>query len=671
MRKRIQRSVLAVSAVAVLGEASLLTAQTMRLSRAEPVERQLSAGETHTFELDLRSGQFLFLTVAQPGIDVVVRILDPEGEQLSEVDGPGIGGTEYVTLFTQGSGRHRVEIRPFLEAPESGSYIILVERLEPAAATPAGRVDQLFAAWDRESTPGAAIAVTRDGAIVQARGYGLANLEYDVPITPSTVFHVASVSKQFTAFAIAVLADRGQLSLDDDIRTYLPEVPDFGTTITIRHLIHHTSGLRDQWNLLALAGWRLDDVITRDQILRLVARQKELNFEPGDRYLYCNTGYTLLAEIVARVSGQSFPEWTARNIFEPLKMAHTHFHDDHQMIVPNRAYSYASDPQNRFRKSVLSYATVGATSLFTTVEDLAKWMDNLESGQVGGLEVARAMRSRGVLNNGDTLSYAFGLVIGEYRGLRTIGHSGGDAGFRSDVLLFPDQRFAVVVLSNLANFSPGAMTRQAAAVYLADAMRDPDRSRERTAAEPAPHPQPADIDLSVLDDFVGFYQLAPGMLVTVSRDGDRLFARTGNEGRVELIPESEARFFAPARNAYVVFERDGAGEVSRFTLQHGETETVAQRIEQWPPTAAQLAEYSGEYASEELGTTYAIASRDSVLVAEHARHDPIILTPSAPDAFDGSAWFFQEARFERDATGYITGLRVSSGRVRNVLFLRR
>jgi len=203
------------------------------------------------------------------------------------------------------------------------------DETQAASESVESKVDKIFSEWDKWDSPGASLAVLKAGQIIYKRGYGCAQLEYNIPIVPSTVFHVASVSKQFTAFAAALLANRGKLSLDEDIRKYLPEVPDFGKTITLKHLIYHTSGLRDQWEALAIAGWRLDDVITKEHILKLVRNQRELNFAPGEEHLYCNTGYSLLAEIVARVSGQSFPDWTAENIFKPLGMSNTHFHDDH------------------------------------------------------------------------------------------------------------------------------------------------------------------------------------------------------------------------------------------------------------------------------------------------------------------------------------------------------
>ena len=198
------------------------------------------------------------------------------------------------------------------------------------------KVDRVFAEWDKPDSPGAALSVIRDGEIIYKRGYGMANLEYDIPIAPTTIFDIASVSKQFAGFAIATLLHEGKLALDDDIRMHLPDVPDFGTKITIRHLVHHTSGLRDWVQALVIAGGQMDDVISFKHILKMVRRQRELNFEPGTAFLYSNTGYNLLAEIVEKITGDTFREWTDANIFKPLAMTNTHFHDDHEMIVKNR-----------------------------------------------------------------------------------------------------------------------------------------------------------------------------------------------------------------------------------------------------------------------------------------------------------------------------------------------
>src|SRR5687767_14650217 len=235
------------------------------------------------------------------------------------------------------------------------------------------RVDEIFKEFTVPGSPGCTVAVYQDGTTVLSRAYGMANLDHDVPLTPSSIFHVASVSKQFTAAAILLLAQDGKLTLEDDIRKHVSELPDFGKKITIRHLIHHTSGIRDQWSLLGFAGWRYSrDLITDDDVLALLSRQRELNFAPGERHLYSNSGYTLLAVIVSRVSGKSFREFTDERIFKPLGMANTHFRDDFAEIVKNQAYGYTRQ-DGTFKFSVTNFDTAGATSLLRTAQDLGTW----------------------------------------------------------------------------------------------------------------------------------------------------------------------------------------------------------------------------------------------------------------------------------------------------------
>lgn len=435
----------------------------------------------------------------------------------------------------------------------------------------AARVDSLFAEWTAPGSPGASVAVLKDGEIVLERGYGLAQLEHGVPISPNTVFHVASVSKQFTAFAVALLAARGKLSLDDDVREQIPEIRDLGATVTLRHLIHHTSGVRDQWELLGMAGWRLDDVITKDHILALMARQRELNFPPGSEYLYSNMGYTLLAEVVARVSGMPFPEFMEENVFEPLGMSRTHMHDDHEHIVPGRAYSYRPDRDGGWRNAVLSYANAGATSLFTTAGDLARWLRNYETAEVGGPAVIRQMRQRGVLTTGDTIAYAFAIGRGDYRGLETWGHGGSDAGFRTMVLHIPEHRLGVVVLSNLAGFDPGRLARQVAEVYLDDiVLADPPEEPERSPE--SDRPEPHSYTRAQLAAFAGsYYSPELDVLYHIAVDGDSLVVRHHRHGQIPLGPGDEADEFSgdrwPVRR--LVFTRGDAGAIEGFRLTGG------------------------------------------------------------------------------------------------------
>jgi CubicO group peptidase (beta-lactamase class C family) len=527
-------------------------------------------------------------------------------------------------------------------------------------------VDKLFSQWDKHDSPGAAIAVLKEGKIIYRNGYGESQLEYNIPITPSTIFHVASVSKQFTAFSIVMLADQGKLSLDDDIHQHIPEAPDFGDTITIRHLIHHTSGLRDQWELLAMAGWRLDDVITKEHILTAVRNQEELNFKPGDEYLYCNTGYTLLAEIVARVTGQPFPEWTQENLFQLLGMANTHFHDNHRMIVKNRAYSYAPLEDGGFEKRVLSYANVGATSLFTTVEDLSRWADNFFTKKVGGPQVIAQMEEQGVLNSGKKIDYASGVSIGKYRGLKTISHSGGDAGFRSHLILFPDQKFAVAVLSNCGNINTGRLARQTSEVFLRDIME------EEPAESKTSERKVAAIPSSVLEVYEGKYELEDGNTMIITKEGDRLMAEhPAAPEKIQLFPEAMAKFFIKEADVQVHFHPEKDGYVERLTLFMEGNALKGKRIKIKELTPGQMQEYTGDYYSRELGTSYKLILEENKLLARHRRHGNIPLVLKKKDEFTGRTWFFQKIRFMRNEKQEISGFLLTGGRVRNLRFVKQ
>ncbi|MGH7504702.1 MAG: serine hydrolase domain-containing protein, partial [Longimicrobiales bacterium] len=317
----------------------------------------------------------------------------------------------------------------------------------------AAQVDAVFAEWQRPGSPGGAVVVVRNGEIVYEAGYGTADLDHELPIGPGTVFEIASMSKQFTAFAVALLVEDGVLSLDDPVREWMPELPaDVYDPVTLRHLVHHTGGVRDWVELLWLAGWRFDDVIAVADILELAKRQRALNFPPGSEERYSNTGYTLLAETVGRATGGTFREFMHERVFVPLGMKDTHVHDDHTEIVAHRARSYEPREGGGWMLLVDNTMGVGSGSVFTTVHDLAQWLRNLEEGTVGGSAVGARMRERFTLTGGDTIDYAFGLSHGEYRGLPTLGHGGSWRGYRTNLLTFPEQHLGIVVLGNSTAF---------------------------------------------------------------------------------------------------------------------------------------------------------------------------------------------------------------------------
>jgi CubicO group peptidase (beta-lactamase class C family) len=533
---------------------------------------------------------------------------------------------------------------------------------KPGKDASSSPVDEIFSEWNHPDSPGAAVAVIKNGSIIASKGYGSANLEYSIPITPSTVFHVASVSKQFTAFAIAMLADQGKLSLDDDIRTHLPWIPDFGKKIEIRNLIHHTSGLRDQWELFAMGGGRLDDVITQDNIIKMAQRQKDLNFDPGDEYLYCNTGYTILAEIVSAVSGLPFSVWTKQNIFDPLEMTHTHFHDDHERVVKNRAYSYSRADGDGYRKRVLSYANVGATSLFTTVEDLAKWLLNFESQHIGSQTVMDQMHTKGILNDGNVINYAFALNIREHKGLRTVSHSGSDAGFRSHAIRYPEQRFGVAILSNMSNINPSRLAAQVAEIYLKK------KFTNETQEEETEEPEQIQIYPKVFDAYTGTYKIQPWQLLTIAKQEDKLTAQLTGGSRRELLARSETHLFIKDRDVQIIFNLNNVGQVNSLTyIQDGE-EIQAEKIQPLRLDTVQLAKYVGDYYSSELDTSYSLRISSGKLTALHRRHQDIPLEVVTKDHFRGQRWFFRRIHFIRDENDQVTGFLLTGSRVRNLQF---
>jgi CubicO group peptidase (beta-lactamase class C family) len=643
------------------------------LVKGVKVSELLKAGDKHKYIVKLEKDQFAFFRLLQKGVDAMIITFDPDGKKIESFDSPnGRRGDELVTLFSDKKGDYTLEVTALEEKGHQGNYDLTWEKLEPKGTTPQAQIDQLFSAWNNPNTPGAAVAVAKNGKIIFKKGYGSADLEYNIPITPATIFHIASLSKQFTAFSILLLEGEGKLSIDDDVRKYIPEVPDFGKVITLNELMHHTSGLRDQWDLLALAGWRLDDIITKEQILRLISWQKDLNFNPGDEFLYCNTGFTLLAEVVARVSGQTFSEFTRTHIFEPLKMTNTLFYDDCEKIVKNRAYSYHADSTG-FKKSILSYSNVGATSLFTTVEDLSLWAMNFENPVVGK-DVISKMNIKGILNKGDTIGYAMGQGIGVYKGLKFNAHDGADAGYRTSLWRFPDQKFSVNVLSNFASFNPSQMALRIADIYLKDkeVTELPKKEAEKNPeSKVTSDNNTLKIDHDTLLSYCGKYELDPGELATVSMKDEGLVVEAPGLEVTPMTPVSSTTFDVSVVSARVTFIKDESGKVVKFkAIMNGE-EHYAMKLPDFDPSKVNLSEYAGDYYSPELSTTYSLVVESGKLIARHFRTGDIHLTAIKPDQFAGDQWYFGNVEFVRNNNNTITGCRVSTGRVRNLKFEKK
>ncbi len=527
------------------------------------------------------------------------------------------------------------------------------------------KVDALFASFNKTDSPGCVVVVVKNGEVVYKKGFGMANLDYDIPITSTSVFDIASVSKQFTGMAIAMLVEEGKIALTDDIRKYIPSLPDFGKKVTVRNLVDHTSGIRDWAAMMGYAGRDFEDVSTYEEILRMAEHQRELNFAPGEEYTYSNTGYVLLAKIVEVVTKQKFADWTHANIFKPLGMNNTHFHDDHQQIVKNRAVSYYKDDSGKVKMLTDNLTALGSSSLFTTADDLTKWLLNLENGTVGGPRVLALMRKSGVLNNGKPTNYAFGLASGDYHGLARENHTGGWEGFRTILAHFPEQKFGVIILSNLASFNPSDMANQVTDIYLEDQFKDKKTSPDKPSVTAIP--KEVKIAPTAFDAYIGSYQLADssGVVLTFKREGERYFTQATGESQLEIFPSSDSTFFLKAVEAQVTFHRLSNGKVNTITL-HQNGDTQANRVTPFTLPVEQLKQYTGTFYSPELDTRYALVVEKDTLIVKHHRLGKVgTAITRAKDSFTFNG---DKVSFARSKNGQITGFRVTSGRVRNLLF---
>jgi CubicO group peptidase (beta-lactamase class C family) len=526
---------------------------------------------------------------------------------------------------------------------------------------PAARVARAFAAYDRPDSPGCAVGVIKDGAFVHRRGYGMANLEHGVPLGPRTVFDVGSTSKQFSAAALVLLAQDGRLTLDDDVRKHVPELPDYGQRVTIRHLLHHTSGLRDYLGLMGLAGWNFEDVSGDEDALRLIVRQRELNFEPGSERLYSNSGYFLLSVIVKRATGKTLRAFAAERLFGPLGMTDTHFHDDHTEVVARRATGYSPRDGGGYRIEMSNFEQTGDGSVYTTVEDLLKWDANFYAPRVGGEDLVAQLTAPGRLRDGQPLTYGLGLAVDRHRGLARVSHGGSWAGYRAELMRFPDQRLTVACLCNLSTANPTRMATEVAEIYLGAALAP------AAAAPSSPSAEKARPPAARLAALAGSYREKASGQVRRVRFAEGTLTLGAFGGEYELAAVDERRF----RVTNAPFELDVAFEEHQGGRRMLETSpprppVVWEAVEPVVPTAAELAEYAGRYYSLELDTTYALTVEEGGLTLTGRRIGGV-LTPTVRDEFTQGALVL---RFERNAQGRPSGFRLGQGRIRNLRFTR-
>lgn len=530
-------------------------------------------------------------------------------------------------------------------------FTFLVALPAGAAEDDQKKVDQIFAAYDKAGSPGCALGVIRDGNFVYRKGYGSASLELQVPLSSQSVFYMGSISKQFTAASVVLAAEQGFLSLDDNVRKYIPELPDYGHPITLRQMLHHTSGLRDFLTLLFLSGRSDGDLHTRDEMMDLVVRQKGLNNIPGNEFLYSNTNYFLLGEVVRRATKKSLAEFSAEDIFKPLGMVHTRFYDDHTLVVPGRVPAYGPGSNGTFLVDwSTNYEIVGAGGLMSSVDDLLLWDRNFYKNKLGKGTLLQEMQTRGVLNSGKQISYALGLELSTYRGLPVVSHSGALFGYRSVMLRFPDQHFTVVCLCNLSSVVGINALHQVVDIYLEKNLQAEVGADQRP--DGSGFPDPATFAGKYLDPRKHFVYA-----FTSSRDN--LVAWGANLRRVG--PNQ----FKDLGTGTITF--DGSGSAMRATLEmDGEAFFAGKKIEELHPSAAVLEAFAGRYTSTELHATYDLSVSDGALVLRNNWSPALKLNPIAPDEFESED--LGTIVFHRDARHRVSGLGVFAVNARNVSF---
>lgn len=523
-------------------------------------------------------------------------------------------------------------------------------------------IDSIFSEWDNTDTPGAAVAVIKDGELVHSKGYGMADLEHAVPITPSTPFLIASLTKQFVAFSILLLEEERKLDLDAPIQEYLPDFPRYEDSITIRHMVHHTSGLRNYGDLLRFQGKSYYDHHSMDEVYALLKNQKGLNFRPGEEYLYNNSGYLLLTLIIEEVSGMSFNEFAAKNIFTPLGMNHTMIYDDITELIPDRAFSYTIGGDG-FQNQISRVDLYGAGGMYSTIEDLYKWDQNFYENILGKgrASLIERMQETGILNNGDSLDYAFGLGVGTYKGLHRVGHGGSFAGFRHYFIRFPEQQFSVIMLTNREDAERPGKTLEVTDLLLKDDLK-PVAEESDIYKQEIPSDDEETLKISA---FPGRYLVNDRMSFEITLEDGHLIFITPTGSRLKMI-RKKGNVFYPESNPDgegITFSKPVQGKTQKVSFN----DITAKRVN-FEGSKDALSTFAGTYKSDELEVDYHLFVKNQTLMYRIGFQNAVPLVQVSNQMFTSDRPSFV---FSRDKGGKLTGFNLNVGRTRDVFFQKQ
>jgi CubicO group peptidase (beta-lactamase class C family) len=645
----------------VLCTSNLHSQQILKLG--QPIDTSLAKDETHIYSFVVEQNQYIFGRILQKSTDVNITVKDPGGNILEQINS-FIRGSEPFSLETDTAGTYTLEVNGSM-----GQYVLSMERQERIAKDPKERVRQWLLPYDSQNTPGVAVLVIRDGKPIYREDFGSANLTHSIPMQANTRHNIGSTSKQFTAFGLALLAEKSDLSLEDDVRKYIPELPDFSDTVRLSHLLGHSSGYREFLNTLIMMGQHPSTPFPRNKIIEMIERQPELQSQPGTEFNYNNTGYSLVAEVIERKTEMPFEDWMNREVFEPLGMTETGYRAHNHQIVPNRSIGYApSDSKEGYQEITDLGGGMGPGALYITLRDFTRWIQHYDAPTLCSQQTMKRMMTPDTLSSGNPTAYGLGLFIQEHKRQRYIHHGGADLAHRSHMLYFPEISGAVVIQSNASNF-PGDLPIKIANLFFEEFFEEEQEQENKS-------PTSADASFSYnnesFEPLTGKYELKimPGFVLNFFEKEGKIMTQATGQPAIPLKATSDSTFtIVGVPNASITFHLEEDGPAQSLTL-HQNGNHKAERVH-WDPKTEELMQYSGTYYSEEIATVLQLQMKDSSLHLQHLRYpEPSKLHPSQEDRFSIQNTFtaFGDIRFDRNEKNEVQGFYLSNGRTKDVYF---
>jgi CubicO group peptidase (beta-lactamase class C family) len=520
-------------------------------------------------------------------------------------------------------------------------------------------IDSIFLEWNKPDVPGCALGIIKDGKLIYSRGYGIADLEHAVEITPTSVFGIGSITKHFVSFSILLLEEQGKLSIDDNIQKYLPDFPEYETAITIRHLLYHTDGIRDYGSLKYFKGISALNHTDSDYVYDLLKRQKQLNSIPGEEYVYGNSGIFLLGRIVEKASGKSLRLFAQEHIFGPLGMKNTLFYDNNRELIKNRAFSYSTKNDEKRYNNIIN-RNAGGVSLRTTIEDLAKWDQNFYDNKLGKGEelIIQKMHKKGLLSNGESTGKALGLQLSSYKGLRVVGSAGSGFGYKAQLMRFPDENFSVIILANRGDANPTEMAYQVVDILLKGKF-EPDSNTENLPKE------------FTLNQLVGDYEVVPGRAVEITVKNDMLHVLQKWDGRAYPVVNTVGDTYEIPKYSgmQLVFSDLENSFTQKLTVFLNGSDYDFKRKIKLDISTPNLDDYTGDFYSYELDASFLLYKDGEDLFVKIVNDEPMKL--SLYD-YHGDAFYFDDnlLHFIR-SNGVITGFELDAGRANNLKFEKK